>query len=53
MDSHLSGDVCEETQGDLNHRMEPDKPSDPGIHLLNGQGGMAAAEGVNPPPAFN
>src|SRR5659263_360282 len=53
MYSHLTSDVGEETKRDLNHRMKPDKPSDPGVHLLDGKGGVTAAEGMNPPAALN
>src|SRR5687768_932708 len=35
VDSHLAGNPREESQRQLDHRMESDKPSDTRIHLLD------------------
>ena len=49
MDAHLPGDAREERQRQLHHRVEPDEAADARVHLLDGDGGVTAAEGMHPP----
>ncbi len=53
MHAHLADNPGEEGQGKLDHGMEADKAADAGIHFLDGEGGVAAAEGMHPPAGLN
>ena len=44
----FADDAGEEGQRQFAHRVEPDEPADARIHVFDGNGGVAAAEGVDP-----
>ncbi len=48
--AHFADDVGEKGERDFDHRMKSDKAADAGVHLLDRQGGVAAAEGMHPAP---
>ncbi len=53
VDTHLTDDLGEEGEGHFAQGVETYKATDTGIHLLNGDGGVATTESVYPAAFFD
>ena len=53
MHAAFADDAGKERQRQFAHGVEPDEPADAGIHFLDGNGGVATAEGMDPPSGLD